>query len=134
MGLKFAEIAFTPTVKHVQEQLGSRRSYARMEAGEAMRNHVLGPSEAGFIGERDSFYMASVSETGLALYSAPRWTKGLRARSGRKDNRFLGLPRQSAICQCRQPPDQRPRLAVLHGLSEPYTPEVARSGKADRRE
>jgi uncharacterized protein len=64
MGHKFAAIAFTPTVKHVQEQLGSRSNYARMEAGEAMRNHVLGPTEAGFIGERDSFYMASVSETG----------------------------------------------------------------------
>jgi uncharacterized protein len=64
MGHKFAAIAFTPTVTHVQEQLGSRSNYARMEAGEAMRNHVLGPTEAGFIGERDSFYMASVSETG----------------------------------------------------------------------
>jgi uncharacterized protein len=64
MGHKFAAIAFTPTVKHVQEQLGSRSNYIRMEAGEAMRNHVLGPTEAGFIGERDSFYMASVSETG----------------------------------------------------------------------
>ena len=64
MGHKFAEIAFTPAVRHVQEQLGSRSNYARMETGEAMRNHVLGPSEAGFIGERDSFYMASVSETG----------------------------------------------------------------------
>jgi predicted pyridoxine 5'-phosphate oxidase superfamily flavin-nucleotide-binding protein len=64
MGHKFAEIAFTPTVKRVQEELGSRRSYARLEAGEAIRNQVLGPSEAGFIGERDSFYMASISETG----------------------------------------------------------------------
>ena len=64
MGHKFAEIAFTPTVRQVQEQLGSRSSYARVEAGEALRNHLLGPSEAGFIGERDSFYMASVSETG----------------------------------------------------------------------
>ena len=63
MGHKFAEVAFTPSVKNVQEHLGSRRSYARMEAGE-VRNHVLGPREAGFIGERDSFYMASVSETG----------------------------------------------------------------------
>jgi uncharacterized protein len=62
MGQKFAEIAFTPTVKHVQALLGSRSSCARMEA--AMRNHALGPSEAGFIAERDSFYMASVSETG----------------------------------------------------------------------
>jgi predicted pyridoxine 5'-phosphate oxidase superfamily flavin-nucleotide-binding protein len=64
MSHKFAEIAFTPTVRQVQEQHGSRNSYARMEAGEALRNHVLGPREAGFIGERDSFYMASVSETG----------------------------------------------------------------------
>jgi predicted pyridoxine 5'-phosphate oxidase superfamily flavin-nucleotide-binding protein len=64
MSHKFAEIAFTPTVRQVQEQHGSRNSYAHMEAGEALRNHVLGPREAGFIGERDSFYMASVSETG----------------------------------------------------------------------
>jgi predicted pyridoxine 5'-phosphate oxidase superfamily flavin-nucleotide-binding protein len=64
MGHKFAEIAFTPTVRQVQEQLGSRSSYARVEASETVRNHVLGPSEAGFIGERDSVYMASISETG----------------------------------------------------------------------
>jgi predicted pyridoxine 5'-phosphate oxidase superfamily flavin-nucleotide-binding protein len=64
MGHKFATIAFTPTVRQVQEQLGSRSNYARLEAGEAVRNHILGPSEAGFIGERDSVYMASVSETG----------------------------------------------------------------------
>jgi len=64
MGHKFAEIAFTSTVRQVQEQLGSRSSYARVEASEAVRTHVLGPSEAGFIGERDSVYMANVSETG----------------------------------------------------------------------
>lgn len=64
MGHKFAEIAFTPMVKALQEQLGSRANYARMERGGADRNHVLGPSEAGFIAQRDSFYMASVSETG----------------------------------------------------------------------
>lgn len=63
VGHRFAEIAFTPTVKAVQEQSGSRSNYARMEGGEP-RNDRLGPSEAGFIGERDSFYMASVSETG----------------------------------------------------------------------
>jgi len=63
VGHKFAEIAFTPSVKAVQEQSGSRSSYARMEGGET-RNDRLGPSEAGFIAARDSFYMASVSETG----------------------------------------------------------------------
>jgi predicted pyridoxine 5'-phosphate oxidase superfamily flavin-nucleotide-binding protein len=63
MGHKFAELAFTPEVKAAQERNGSRRAYARMEAGED-HHYVLGPSEAGFIAARDSFYMATVSETG----------------------------------------------------------------------
>ena len=64
MGHKFAEIAFTPAVKALQEQLGSRAIYARFENAEVDRNYLLGPSEAGFIAQRDSFYMASVGETG----------------------------------------------------------------------
>lgn len=63
MAHKFAEITFTPKVKKVQEAQGSRRSYARMEAGEA-HNDVLGAQEAGFLAERDSLYMATISETG----------------------------------------------------------------------
>ena len=63
MGHKFAELAFTPEVKAAQERNGSRRGYARMEAGEDHHN-VLGPSEVGFISARDSFYMATISETG----------------------------------------------------------------------
>lgn len=60
----FAEIAFTPTVKKVQEQQGSRGSYARMEAVPEETNHRLTPAEAGFIAARDSVYMATVGETG----------------------------------------------------------------------
>lgn len=63
MGHKFAETAFTPSVKAVQERFGSRGSYARMESGDT-HNDRLGPGEAGFIAARDSFYMATVSETG----------------------------------------------------------------------
>ena len=63
MGHKFAEIAFTPTVKKAQELSGSRRSYARLEEGEAHHDR-LGARETAFIAERDSFYMATVSETG----------------------------------------------------------------------
>jgi len=63
MGHRFAEIAFTDTVKAVQEAMGSRSSFARWEEG-ADRYNVLGPREAAFIDARDSFYMASVSETG----------------------------------------------------------------------
>lgn len=61
---RFAEIAFTPTVKKVQEQLGSRLSYARMEDAPETINHHLGEAEAGFIAARNSLYMATVSETG----------------------------------------------------------------------
>jgi predicted pyridoxine 5'-phosphate oxidase superfamily flavin-nucleotide-binding protein len=63
MGHKFADIAFTPNVKNAQEANGSRRSYLRMEEGDDHHN-LLGPNEAAFIAARDSFYMATVSETG----------------------------------------------------------------------
>ncbi len=64
MAHRFAEIAFTETVKGIQEAMGSRKSYARMEEGEVSTNHLLGPDEVSFIAARDSFYMATISETG----------------------------------------------------------------------
>jgi ferredoxin-NADP reductase/predicted pyridoxine 5'-phosphate oxidase superfamily flavin-nucleotide-binding protein len=63
MGHKFAEIAFTETVQQVQRELGSRDGYEAMENGDDF-NHLLSQREADFILARDSFYMASVSETG----------------------------------------------------------------------
>ncbi|PWE32863.1 pyridoxamine 5-phosphate oxidase [Maritimibacter sp. 55A14] len=60
----FAKIAFTPTVKKVQEAQGSRSAYARMETAPEPLNRQLTEAEAGFIAARDSFYMATVSETG----------------------------------------------------------------------
>jgi uncharacterized protein len=63
MGDKFAEIAFTDTVKAVQQSMGSRRAYAHREDGSDI-NDRLGPSEAEFITDRNGFYIASVSETG----------------------------------------------------------------------
>jgi predicted pyridoxine 5'-phosphate oxidase superfamily flavin-nucleotide-binding protein len=62
MGHKFAELAFTDSVKNIQSDQGSRKSYARMEVGDDY-NNVLGSNEAQFIAARDSFYMATVSET-----------------------------------------------------------------------
>ena len=63
MGHKFAELAFTDAVKNIQSDQGSRNAYTRMEVGDDY-NNVLGPNEAQFIAARDSFYMATVSETG----------------------------------------------------------------------
>lgn len=59
---RFHTITFTPEVRAIQEQMGSRRSYARMPPQDAP--DVLGPDEQAFIGERDSFYMASVGAGG----------------------------------------------------------------------
>ncbi|MFN7166453.1 MAG: pyridoxamine 5'-phosphate oxidase family protein [Pannonibacter sp.] len=61
---RFADIAFTPTVKQVQQRLGSRAAYARNEQVAEPFNHVLTGAEAQFLTARDSFYMASVGETG----------------------------------------------------------------------
>lgn len=59
----FHDIAFTPSVKSIQSQLGSRDHYANYEAGETHHDALGGP-ETAFVRGRDSFYMASVSETG----------------------------------------------------------------------
>ncbi len=59
---QFAAIAFTDAVRKVQQSLGSRTAYAHMEHGDP-HHSVLGEREARFIRDRDSFYMASVSET-----------------------------------------------------------------------
>lgn len=59
----FAELAFTPNVRAQQERHGSRAQYRRMrETGH--QPDRLGPEEAGFLEAADSFYLATVSETG----------------------------------------------------------------------
>lgn len=63
MAHKFAEIAFTERVRDMQTDLGSRAGYASMDGGPDF-NHMLSEVEADFIAARDSFYMATVSETG----------------------------------------------------------------------
>jgi predicted pyridoxine 5'-phosphate oxidase superfamily flavin-nucleotide-binding protein len=59
----FGSLVFTPVVKALQEKYGSRRQYARMESGGASEDR-LGADELAFIAERDSFYIATVGETG----------------------------------------------------------------------
>ncbi|WP_158941964.1 pyridoxamine 5'-phosphate oxidase family protein [Granulicella sp. S190] len=60
---RFQQLAFTPLVKKHQEEHGSRRQYERM-AELSPAGSTLGRDEQAFIALRDSFYMASVSETG----------------------------------------------------------------------
>jgi uncharacterized protein len=63
MSRRFSELAFTPRVKAHQKQHNSRAQYQRMEES-GPPGDTLGPDEQYFISLRDSFYMASVSETG----------------------------------------------------------------------
>jgi predicted pyridoxine 5'-phosphate oxidase superfamily flavin-nucleotide-binding protein len=63
MSHRFADIAFTGAVKTVQEQYRSRSQNERLQQTGAPHD-ALGDAEAAFIAERDSFYMATVSETG----------------------------------------------------------------------
>ncbi len=62
MGHQFSKIAFTPTIRALQEADGSRASYAKSELGEPHHDR-LGEREAAFIAMRDSFYLATVTET-----------------------------------------------------------------------
>ena len=71
---RFASIAFTPRVKAEQERMGSRRTYARADGGEAP--DVLGDSEKEFLAARDSFYMASVGASGWPYVQHRGGTKG----------------------------------------------------------
>ena len=63
MSRSFSELAFTPLVKAQQQKHGSRRQYERMEQSSPAGNALDSAAQA-FIQLRDSFYMASVSETG----------------------------------------------------------------------
>lgn len=63
MARAFAKISFTPNVQAVQAEMGSRMAYRAAEIGE-LDEVVLGTAEQAFIAERDSFYQATVSQTG----------------------------------------------------------------------
>jgi hypothetical protein len=63
MATNFASIAFSEPIKALQEKQGSRASYARMER--EVYQDGLTENEVAFISQRDSFYMASVGESGF---------------------------------------------------------------------
>ena len=60
--MSFGELAFTPVVKQLQEQHGSRKQYERIAARDM--DEGFGDFERDFMEQRDSFYMSTVGETG----------------------------------------------------------------------
>jgi predicted pyridoxine 5'-phosphate oxidase superfamily flavin-nucleotide-binding protein len=63
MSRKFGEIAFTPEVKAVQEQRGSRQTYEKYIANGAA-NDTITPKIEEFIAQLDGFYFGTVSSNG----------------------------------------------------------------------
>ena len=63
MAKNFGAIAYSTAVKQMQEKLGSRASYARVERDTYIDG--LTENEVDFIAQRDSFYMASIGEKGF---------------------------------------------------------------------
>ncbi|MEK6801470.1 MAG: pyridoxamine 5'-phosphate oxidase family protein [Nitrospirota bacterium] len=58
-----SDIAFTASVKAVQKQMGSRKQYERMENSGGWENAI--PKDlVDFIGDRDSFYLATANAKG----------------------------------------------------------------------
>lgn len=58
-----SDIAFTPAVKAIQQQKGSRNGYRRMEEQGGWETTVT-PELAAFIAARDSFFLATASAEG----------------------------------------------------------------------
>jgi uncharacterized protein len=58
--MNYAQLAFTDAIKKMQEEVGSRSAYDRMEKMSVVDG--LTDNEINFIDDRDSFYMASFGE------------------------------------------------------------------------
>lgn len=60
--MNYSELAFTDAIKNLQDRLGSRLSYERMEK----QSYVDGltDDETDYIDQIDSFYLASIGENG----------------------------------------------------------------------
>ena len=60
---RYLEIATSDAVKHLQARWGSRSTYGRLESG-PFTNNQLGPEEIAFIEAQDTFFLASINESG----------------------------------------------------------------------
>src|SRR4051794_2250537 len=90
-----SDIAFTPAVKAIQEQKGSRRGYARMERGAGWQTSVT-PELADFLADLDMFYLATANATGQPYVQYRGGPPGfLRAL----DDRTLGFADFDGNCQ-----------------------------------
>ena len=82
-----SDIAFSPSVKTVQERRGSRAGYAKMEAKGGFAT-TIDKELAAFIAEQRSFYLATASANGQPYIQHRGGPKGVL---GVLDDRTLGF-------------------------------------------
>jgi predicted pyridoxine 5'-phosphate oxidase superfamily flavin-nucleotide-binding protein len=58
-----SDVAFTPTVKAIQQRKGSRGTYVRLEEHGGFAN-LITPELAGFVAEQRSFFLATANAAG----------------------------------------------------------------------
>lgn len=84
--MNYAKLAFTEVIKSLQERLGSRKVYERVENTSYVDG--LTPIEAEFISGMDSFYMASFGENGFPYIQHRGGPKGFIKNI---DNQTIGI-------------------------------------------
>src|ERR1700761_1351578 len=84
MGRAFAKTMFSDAAKRLQERHGSKAQYERL-AERGPSGDALGVFEREFIRQRDSFYLASVTEDGWPYIQHRGGPKGfLRVLDGKR--------------------------------------------------
>lgn len=86
MSRAFSDMAFTPRVRAMQTQMGSRSAYAPLDQTDDRRAELTA-SETGFILARDGFYQATVNETGWPYVQFRGGPKGFLQE---RDNKTIG--------------------------------------------
>lgn len=124
MPRRFAQLTFTDSVKAAQAHYGTRLHNERYEASE-LANVELGARESEFIAARDSFYLATVSDTGWPYVQhrggGPGFLKVLDAQTlafadfrGNLQYQSVGnLGRNDRVCLILVDYPQRRRLKLL---------------------
>ncbi|MEO6500399.1 MAG: pyridoxamine 5'-phosphate oxidase family protein [Jatrophihabitantaceae bacterium] len=64
MSVNYGRVAFTEGVQRLQERYGNRAGYARQRARAHAQQDPMTDEVRDFLSQRDSFYLASVGETG----------------------------------------------------------------------
>ena len=125
MPYKFLDITATPSVRAAQAANGSRQMWEHFKGHRTFDRFT--DNEVAFIAERDSFYMATVSESGWPYVQHRGGPPGFVKVLDDKTLGFRRLSRQSAIYQPRQCRRRRSRRTDPGGLSKPRASENSRA-------